>query len=200
MNNKIIILAVLVIFFGSCKSYKEYRVSNYAHMGIEDNSTYMMWLNKNFSGCISENARVYWRDDSVQWRYKNGLMYFKNMSTHDVKGDIPTNYILPDVCLYSKKGLYVPTNSSYIFLHKIPFRTQGFKLYVKEIQDTRKEGRIIKRCFGDKERIDRKLSKAKSLEEIFQEEEKIHFYWFYKFWDDVNTELYSLFKAPKHPH
>ena len=200
---KLLIALIVVLFIlclGSCKSLKEYRVSNYAHKGIEVDATYTVWLEKDFEGVISETCKKYWRDDSVKWRYKNRLMYFKYMSTHDVKGTIPEGNILPSVCLYSKKGIYVPTDTSYYFLHKMPFRLKVWKLYVKEMQETGKEADIMKRQFGDSIQIQKKLAKAKPLEEVFKKEKKIHFYWFYKFWENVGIEYYILFKAPNHPH
>lgn len=175
-------------------------MSNFAHKGIANDFVYTMWLNENFTGTISEVSEYYWQDDSVQWKYRRGKLYFKFINTYEIKEPLHKGNILPSVCLYSKRGIYVPGDTSYFFLHKVPFRTQSWKSYVKNLQKTGDEAKIVDRYFGDSTQIQRKLSKAKPLNEVFEKDDKIKYFWFYKFWENVNTELYIRFKAPNHPH
>jgi hypothetical protein len=199
MGKVFVFLAMSIMFMSSCKSYKEYKLTNYALAGLNNERDYTMWLDKDFTGKFYHSTGNNQMIDSIEWRLVNGLFYFNHLSRLRTYGE-DTKDEIAYVGLHSIKGIYLSFDSTFLFINKIPVRTRYFTSYVNSLKERGKEDKIVKRYFNNKERINYKLSKAKSVEEVFNKKSKIHFYWFYRCWDDANTWLYSIFKEPKHPH
>ncbi len=190
------IIFLASIFFSSCVSLKEFRLTKYIYQGKTPSETLTIGFEKDYQGEISYFSPDVHIKDTVHWRYYKGIVYFDMVSNEN---SLPNEqYISSLKLLYSKRGLLHQNNGDYLFLHKYDNRKiRDFPKYISDLKLYDREVEIMRRCFGDSIAIDNKFAKVLPQKKVFSAYKKQKSFWLYETLYKLNEWLYWSFHRSK---
>ncbi len=171
MRVRIILYVMLLLILTGCNTIRVIKLKRNGHQAKKGESMVSLYLEKAGVGKVSEFSKEFTKEDTVVWKYRNGIVYFKTISSYIEGEEATDSSILPVYGLYGGGHILIKQDNESFLLYDM--RIADFKLwlwegFIPDLQKTGYEDKLIKRDFGDSLKIQKKLSKAKSLDEIFK--------------------------------